>query len=40
MNALKQLNEKGSEGMVSYFQVFLLTAGRDKLIKLFLAQTG
>jgi len=26
--------------MANYFQTFLLTAGRDKLIKLFLTQTG
>lgn len=40
MNALKQLNEQGSNGMASYLQTFLFTAGRDKLIKLFILQTG
>lgn len=40
MNALKQLNEQGSNGMSNYFQSFILTGGRDKLIKLFLTQTG
>ena len=40
MNALKELSEKGANGMVNYFQTFLLTGSRDKLIKLFICQTG
>jgi len=40
MNALKQLSEQGSEGVANYYQSFLLTGGRDKLIKLFLCQSG
>lgn len=40
MNALKQLTEKGSEGLGNYYQSFLLTGGRDKVIKLFVLQTG
>jgi len=40
MNALKQLSAKGAEGISNYFQSFLFTGGRDKFIKLFLAQTG
>jgi hypothetical protein len=40
MNALKDLNEKGANGVSTYFQSFILTGGRDKLIKLFLTQTG
>lgn len=40
MNALKELNEKGANGISNYFQTFILSGGRDKLIKLFLCQTG
>ena len=40
MNALKQLNEEGASGIAGYYQSFILTGSRDKLIKLFLAQTG
>lgn len=40
MAALKELNEKGASGVAGYYQTFILTGGRDKLIKLFLAQTG
>jgi platelet-activating factor acetylhydrolase IB subunit alpha len=40
MNALKQLSEQGSQGISNYYQTFLLTGGRDKLIKLFICQTG
>jgi platelet-activating factor acetylhydrolase IB subunit alpha len=40
MNALKELNEKGANGISNYFQAFILSGGRDKLIKLFLSQTG
>lgn len=40
MNALKQLNEEGKQGLGNYFQIFVLTASRDKLIKLFILQTG
>lgn len=40
MNALKQLKEEGSNGMANYYQSFILTGSRDKLIRLFLAQTG
>jgi len=40
VNALKQLNEKGSDGIAGYFQTFLLTGSRDKTIKLFICQTG
>jgi len=40
MNALKQLNEEGTNGMSSYYQSFIMTGSRDKLIKLFLLQTG
>jgi platelet-activating factor acetylhydrolase IB subunit alpha len=40
MNALKELSEKGANGISNYFQAFILTGGRDKLIKLFLSQTG
>lgn len=40
MNALKELSEKGTQGLGTYFQTLLLTAGRDKVIKLFILQTG
>ena len=40
MNALKQLNEQGVNGIANYYQSFILTGSRDKLIKLFLTQTG
>jgi platelet-activating factor acetylhydrolase IB subunit alpha len=40
MGALKELSEKGASGIAGYFQSFILTGSRDKLIKLFLAQTG
>jgi platelet-activating factor acetylhydrolase IB subunit alpha len=40
MNALKQLSEQGTEGVSNYYQTFLLTGSRDKLIKLFILQTG
>lgn len=40
MNALKELSEKGANGISNYFQTFILTGGRDKLIKIFLSQTG
>ena len=40
LNALKKLGEEGLNGMSSYQQTFLFTGGRDKLIKLFICQTG
>ena len=40
MNALKQLNEQGTNGMSNYYQSFIMTASRDKTIKLFTLQTG
>ena len=40
INALKQLSEQGSEGLSNYYQPLLLTGGRDKLIKLFILNTG
>ena len=40
MNALKQLTDQGTEGLSNYYQSFLLTGGRDKVIKLFIVQTG
>lgn len=40
MNALKQLSEQGANGVANYYQSFILTGSRDKLIKLFLSQTG
>jgi WD40 repeat protein len=40
MSGLKQLTEQGTEGLGSYYQSFLLTGGRDKVIKLFVVQTG
>lgn len=40
LQALKQLNQEGKEGMGQYYQWFILTGSRDKLIKLFLGQTG
>lgn len=40
MNALKNLNEQGANGMANYYQSFILTGSRDKMIKLFLLQTG
>lgn len=40
LNALKQLKEQGAEGLTSYYQSLLLTGGRDKVIKLFVLQTG
>ena len=40
MQALKQLNEEGANGMANYYQSFIMTGSRDKLIKLFLLQTG
>ena len=40
MAALKQLNQEGSEGISNYYHQFVLTGGRDKLIKLFMAQSG
>lgn len=40
MNALKMLNEQGANGVNSYYQSFILTGSRDKLIKLFITQTG
>jgi platelet-activating factor acetylhydrolase IB subunit alpha len=40
MNALKQLNEQGTNGMSNYYQSFIMTASRDKMIKLFTLQTG
>ena len=40
MKALEQLKEQGVNGMSNYYQNFIVTGSRDKLIKLFLAQTG
>ena len=40
MNALKQLTEQGTEGLGNYYQSFIVTGGRDKVIKLFILQTG
>ncbi len=40
INALKKLGEEGMNGMSAYQQTFLFTGGRDKLIKLFIMQTG
>jgi hypothetical protein len=40
LNALKKLGEEGINGMTNYHQTFLFTGSRDKLIKLFICQTG
>jgi len=40
MSALKQLSEQGAEGLGSYYQSFILSGGRDKVVKLFMLQTG
>ena len=40
ISALKKLGEEGLNGMSSYHQTFLFTGSRDKLIKLFILQSG
>ena len=40
INALKELQEKGSNGIANYHQPFLLTGSRDKSIRLFMLNTG
>jgi WD40 repeat protein len=40
IEALKELESKGSNGITSYQQPFLLTASRDKTIQLFMLNSG
>ena len=37
---MKQLEKDGANGMLSYQQSFILTASRDKLVRLFTVQSG
>lgn len=40
LNALKQLEKDGINGIGNYQQTFIITSSRDKLIRLFTLQTG
>ena len=40
INALKQLEKEGSNGLTTYQQTFVITASRDKLIRLFAVHSG
>ena len=40
LNALKQLEQEGANGIANYQQTFILTSSRDKLVRLFSAQVG
>ena len=40
LNALKQLEKEGINGITSYQQMFVFTTSRDKLIRLFAVHSG
>lgn len=40
INALKQLEKEGTNGISQYQQTFIITSSRDKTIRLFIMNTG